>query len=63
MPTLAPIVDTRNYFDYHHSAADTLDKIQPEDIRRQVAVLAMMAYYLAESPDLLPRLNVATKPH
>ena len=63
VPTLAPIVDTRKYFDYHHSPADTLDKIQPEDIRRQVAVLAMMAYYLAESPDMLPRLSVATKPH
>ena len=63
VPTLAPIVDTRKYFDYHHSPADTLDKIQPEDIRRQVAVLAMMAYYLAESPDMLPRLSVAPKPH
>ena len=62
VPTLSPIVDTRKYFDYHHSAADTLDKIQPEDIRRQVAVLAMMAYYLADSPDVLPRLPVAAKP-
>jgi carboxypeptidase Q len=56
VPTLAPIVDTRTYFDYHHSAADTLDKVEPENIRRQVAVLAMMAYFVAELPDALPRL-------
>ena len=61
VPTLAPIVDTRTYFDYHHSPADTLDKVEPENIRRQVAVLAMMAYFLAETPDALARLTV-TKP-
>ena len=56
MPTLAPIVDTRTYFDYHHSAADTLDKIDPDNIRRQVALMAMMAYFVADMPDALPRL-------
>jgi carboxypeptidase Q len=59
VPTLSPIVDTRNYFDYHHSPADTLDKIEPDNIRRQVAVLAMMAYFLAEAPESLPRLPVS----
>jgi Zn-dependent M28 family amino/carboxypeptidase len=58
VPTLAPIVDTRTYFDYHHSPADTLDKIEPENIRRQIAVLAMMAYFLADMPDALPRLPI-----
>ena len=56
VPTLAPLVDTRTYFDYHHSAADTLDKIDPENIRRQVALMAMMAYFVAEMPQALPRL-------
>jgi carboxypeptidase Q len=59
VPTLEPIVDTRTYFDYHHSPADTLDKIEPDNIRRQVAVLAMMAYFLAEMPEALPRLPIA----
>jgi carboxypeptidase Q len=59
VPTLAPIVDTRTYFDFHHSAADTLDKIDPDNIRRQVAILAMMAYFIAEMPDPLPRLPVS----
>jgi Zn-dependent M28 family amino/carboxypeptidase len=61
VPTLAPIVDTRTYFDYHHSAADTLDKIEPDNIRRQVAILAMMAYFVAEMPDALPRLPVSKR--
>jgi carboxypeptidase Q len=61
VPTLAPIVDTRTYFDYHHSAADTLDKIEPDNIRRQVALMAMMAYFVAEMPEALPRLP-ASKP-
>jgi hypothetical protein len=59
VPTLAPLVDTRTYFDYHHSAADTLDKIDPENIRRQAAVMAMMAYFVAEMPEALPRLPVS----
>jgi carboxypeptidase Q len=58
VPTLAPIVDARTYFDYHHSAADTLDKVDPDNFRRQVAVLAMMAYFLADMPEPLPRPSV-----
>ena len=63
VPTLAPLVDTRTYFDYHHSAADTLDKIDPDNIRRQAAVMAMMAYFLAEMPEALPRLPPSTPRH
>jgi hypothetical protein len=63
VPTLAPIVDTRTYFDYHHSAADTLDKIEPENIRRQVALMAMMAYFVAELPQALPRLPPSEPRH
>jgi carboxypeptidase Q len=62
VPTLSPLVDTRTYFDYHHSPADTLDKVDPENIRRQVAVLAMLAYFIAEMPEPLARLPSAAKP-
>ena len=44
-----PIVDNRHYFDFHHTAADTLDKVEPDAMRRQVAVLAVLAYFLAET--------------
>jgi len=32
-------------------SADTLDKIKPENLRRQVATMAVLAYYLAEMPE------------
>jgi hypothetical protein len=60
VPTFAPLVDTRTYFDYHHSAADTLDKVDPDNVRRQVTVLAMMAYFIADMPDALPRLPISS---
>jgi hypothetical protein len=47
--------DTTHYFDYHHSAADTLDKVDPGDLARNVAAMAVMAYLLAESETPLPR--------
>jgi carboxypeptidase Q len=58
VPGFAPLVDTREYFFYHHTAADTLDKVKPEYLRRQVATMAVLAYYLAEMPEALPRVPV-----
>jgi hypothetical protein len=43
-------VGTR-YFDWHHTEADTLDKVDPEDFRKNVAALAVMGYILADMPD------------
>jgi hypothetical protein len=54
-----PLLDTRHYFDYHHTAADTLDKVDPDNLRRQAAVLAMLAWRLANlDGDELPRQPV-----
>jgi hypothetical protein len=39
-----------HYFDYHHSQADTFDKIVPEDFKRCAAALAVMSYVLADLP-------------
>ena len=47
--------DTTHYFDYHHSAADTLDKVQPQALASNAAVFAWVAYALAEMPAPLPR--------
>jgi hypothetical protein len=60
-PGFSPVLDARHYFDYHHTAADTLDKVNPENLRSEVATLAVLAYYLAELPDPLPRVPVAGK--
>ena len=56
VPAFAPLVDTTHYFDYHHTAADTLDKVDAEDLRTQVATMAVLAYFLAEVPEALPRV-------
>jgi hypothetical protein len=40
--------DGHHYFDIHHTAADTLDKIRPEDLRRNAGAIALLAYLLAE---------------
>jgi carboxypeptidase Q len=58
VPGFEPLLDNREYFWYHHTAADTLDKVKPENLRRQVAVLAVLAYYLADLPEPLPRVPV-----
>ena len=40
----------QRYFEWHHSEADTLDKIDPRDFRLNVASLAVLAYVLADMP-------------
>jgi carboxypeptidase Q len=57
VPAFAPLVDNSHYFDYHHTAADTLDKVDPESLRTQVATMATLAFYLADLPEALPRIT------
>lgn len=53
-------VDGRTYFDYHHSAADTLDKVDPAALADGVAALAVMAYVLADlEPPVAPAVPLA----
>jgi Zn-dependent M28 family amino/carboxypeptidase len=40
--------DGHHYFDLHHSDADTLDAIRPEDLQRNAAAVALLAWVLAE---------------
>jgi hypothetical protein len=37
-----------HYFDWHHTDADTLDKVSPSDLQRATGMLAVMGYVLAE---------------
>ncbi len=48
--------DTSRYFDYHHTANDTFDKIDPEGLDRNVAAVAVFAYCAASTPELLERI-------
>jgi hypothetical protein len=43
------------YFNYHHTAADTLDKVNPEQLRENAACMAVMGYALASMPEPLPK--------
>ena len=49
-------IDTEGsrYFWYHHSEGDTLDKLDPAELPRCVAAMAVMAYVVADLPDALP---------
>ena len=55
VPTFHPIQDNRFYFQYHHTAADTLDKIVPKELAENAAVVAVTAYGLANLEQSLPR--------
>lgn len=55
VPAFAPIQDARTYFNYHHTAADTLDKVNPKELQENCALVAALAYTLANMPQTLPR--------
>jgi carboxypeptidase Q len=55
VPLLGLRLDTTRYFDWHHSPADTLDKVDPRELALGAAAVAVVAYTLAEMPETLPR--------
>ena len=55
VPAFSPIQDSRFYFNYHHTAADTLDKIVPKELAENSIVVAVTAYALANMEQPLPR--------
>jgi carboxypeptidase Q len=55
VPCFGLIQDNRTYFHYHHTAADTLDKINPHELPENAALIAVYAYGIADAPKPLPR--------
>ncbi|REJ75193.1 MAG: M20/M25/M40 family metallo-hydrolase [Acidobacteria bacterium] len=53
VPGMALRTVGEHYFDWHHTHADTLDKVEPTDFRRAVALFAVMGYVLADMPGTL----------
>jgi Zn-dependent M28 family amino/carboxypeptidase len=53
VPGLSEFTTGVNYFNWHHTEADTLDKVNPEEFRKNVAALAVMSYVLADMPGRL----------
>jgi len=57
VPGLGEMSTGAHYFDWHHTEADTFDKVNPEDFRQSVAAMAVMAYVLADMPERLSELK------
>jgi len=55
VPGFSPAQDGRFYFNYHHTAADTFDKIDPRELNENAAVMTVLAYALADSASPAPR--------
>lgn len=55
VPGMGLRVDGTYYFWYHHTDADTIDKLDPGELNLCVAAMAVLAYVVAEMPEPLPR--------
>jgi hypothetical protein len=55
VPGFTPTQDSRYYFNYHHTAADTLDKVNPRHLAENAAIMSVMAYALAATDAPVPR--------
>ncbi|MHA6719580.1 M20/M25/M40 family metallo-hydrolase [Sphingomonas sp. RS6] len=49
------------YFDYHHTPDDTLDKIDPEQLRQNVAAWAAMLAIVANAPEAMGPVSAASE--
>jgi carboxypeptidase Q len=54
-PTMAYMGDPTRYFTIHHTAADTVERIAPEEVSKGAAAIAVVIYVIADMPDRLPR--------
>ncbi len=48
VPGLSPRTIGEHYFDWHHTEADTLDKVDPMEFRKNAAMLSVVTYVLAD---------------
>ncbi len=60
VPGMGLSVDGSTYFWYHHTPADTIDKLDAHAFNLCVATLAVMAYVVADLPERLPRAAEAS---
>jgi carboxypeptidase Q len=59
VPTIAINTDPVRYFWYHHTEADTVDKLDPRDVEMCAAIMAVVASTFADYAGKLPRAPVA----
>jgi carboxypeptidase Q len=53
IPSMSLEVDDSRYFIYHHTPADTVDKLNPMDMSLCVAAVGVMGYVIADMPERL----------
>ncbi|HEX6164610.1 MAG TPA: M20/M25/M40 family metallo-hydrolase [Vicinamibacterales bacterium] len=55
VPMMAYGGDSTKYFTIHHTPADTVDRIEPQEVSKAAAALAAMIYVVADMPQPLPK--------
>jgi carboxypeptidase Q len=55
VPMMAYLGDASRYFVIHHTDADTVERIAPEEVSKAAAAVAAVSYVVAEMPERLPR--------
>jgi len=55
VPMMAYNGDSVRYFTIHHTPADTVDRIAPEEVAKAAAAIATMTYVVADMPERLPK--------
>jgi len=58
MPVIDLKQDATAYFDFHHTANDTLDKVDPEALRQNVAAWVTLAWFIANSAETFGPVEV-----
>ena len=61
VPSFSPLIDGSDYFHYHHTAADTLDKVDPMNLKRHVAMVTALTWYLANMEQSIGRWSAPAK--
>jgi len=55
VPMMAYAGDSTKYFTIHHTPADTVDRIDPQEVSKAAASIAAMVYVVADMPQALPK--------
>jgi carboxypeptidase Q len=55
VPQMAYLGDPTRLFLIHHTAADTIERIAPEEMSKAAAAIAILTYAVAEMPERLPK--------
>jgi carboxypeptidase Q len=55
VPMMAYSGDSTRYFTIHHTPADTVDRIDPQEVSKAAASIAAMVYVIADMPQRLPK--------